>query len=70
VTVFLSAASTLIGFGTMNFANHLLLRSAGFTCFFGMLYAYLGAVLLLPPILDRMAKAIPGASAHGWTKRG
>ncbi len=54
VTIFLAAASTLIGFGTMGFARHLLLRSAGFTCFFGILYAYAGAVLLLPPILDRI----------------
>ena len=53
VTVFLAAVSTLVGFGSMGFARHLLLRSAGFTCFFGILYVYAGAVLLLPPLLDR-----------------
>ena len=63
VTVFLSAASTLIGFGAMNFADHLLLRSAGFTCFFGILYAYLGAVILLPPILDCLGPSGTGDSS-------
>jgi predicted exporter len=59
LTVFLAAASTLIGFGAMNFADHRLLRSAGFTCFFGIFYAYLGAAVLLPPVLRRLAPRRP-----------
>ena len=31
VAIFMAAASTLIGFGTMAFADHRLLRSAGFS---------------------------------------
>ncbi len=51
-TVFLAAASTLIGFGVLCFAEHSLLRSIGIISLLGIGYSLLGAFLLLPPLLD------------------
>ena len=50
--VLLSAASTLIGFGVLCFAEHSTLRSLGITSLCGIGYSLLGTVLLLPPLLD------------------
>ena len=50
--VFLSAASTLIGFGVLCFAEHSTLRSVGITSLAGIGYSFLGCILLLPPLLD------------------
>jgi predicted exporter/predicted LPLAT superfamily acyltransferase len=61
--VFLAAVSTLIGFGTLNFARHHLLQSAGLTCVLGVGYAFLGAFLILPPLLQRIFSA-PAASTE------
>jgi predicted exporter len=52
--VFLAAASTLIGFGSLTTAEHRLLNSAGLTCFMGIAYAFIGTVLILPPLLERL----------------
>ena len=57
--VLLAAASTLIGFGMLCFSDHALLRSAGISSFLGVLYALLGAFLLLPPLLDHYFSARP-----------
>ena len=54
MTVFMAAASTLIGFGVMVFSEHSLLRSAGLTSFIGIGYSLVGAFVILPPILDRL----------------
>lgn len=51
--VFLSASSTMIGFGVLCFAEHSLLRSIGVTSLLGIFYSLLGSFLLLPPLLDR-----------------
>lgn len=51
--VILSAATTLIGFGALCFAEHSLLRSIGITSLCGIGYSLIGACLLLPPLLDR-----------------
>ncbi len=51
-TVFLAAASTLIGFGVLCFAEHSLLRSIGIISLLGIGYSLLGAFLLLPPLLQ------------------
>lgn len=51
--VLLSAASTLIGFGVLCFAEHATLRSVGITSLCGIGYSLLGAFLLLPPLLER-----------------
>ena len=69
-TVFMAAASSLIGFGVLCFAEHSLLRSVGLTSVLGIGYSLLGACLLLPPLLRRhfvTGATLPpriGASLH------
>lgn len=53
VAVFMSGASTLIGFGVLCFAEHSVLKSIGITSLLGIGYSLLGTFLLLPPLLDR-----------------
>ena len=67
-TVFLAAVSTLIGFGTLNFARHHLLQSAGLTCVLGVGYAFLGAFLILPPLLPRIIS--PAAQSRAGSGAG
>ena len=69
MTVFMSAVSTLIGFGTLCTADHSLLQSAGLTSFLGIAYSMIGAFLILPPVLDhiqkkRQAQAPKSGSLH------
>ncbi len=52
MAVFLAAASTLLGFGVLCFAEHNLLRSAGLVTFLGIGYSLLGTFAILPPMLD------------------
>ncbi len=54
MAVFLSSATTLIGFGAMGFADHSLLQSTGITAFLGIAYSLIGAFVILPPVLDRI----------------
>ncbi|MGB7920483.1 MAG: MMPL family transporter [Desulfobacterales bacterium] len=56
MTVFMSAVSTLIGFGTLCMADHSLLKSAGLTSFLGIAYSMIGAFLILPPVLEYIQK--------------
>ncbi|MBE0583967.1 MAG: methyltransferase domain-containing protein, partial [Desulfofustis sp.] len=49
--IVLAAASTLIGFGALCFADHSLLRSIGITSSLGLAYSLIGTFLLLPPLL-------------------
>jgi len=56
MAVFLAAASTLIGFGSLIFADHRLLKSAGLTCFLGIGYSLIGTFAILPPLLERLFK--------------
>jgi SAM-dependent methyltransferase len=51
LTIFLSAASTTIGFGVLSLANHVLLKSAGLTLLLGIGYSFAGTVLIVPPLL-------------------
>lgn len=50
--VLLSAASTLIGFGVLCFAEHSTLKSVGVTSLCGIGYTLIGTFLLLPPLLQ------------------
>jgi predicted exporter/SAM-dependent methyltransferase len=50
--VLMAAASTLIGFGVLCFAEHSTLRSVGITSLLGIGYSLLGTFLLLPPLLQ------------------
>jgi uncharacterized protein len=64
MSVLMAAVSTLIGFGALCGARHVLLRSAGVTSFLGIGFSLMGAFLILPPILDRRfgrSKRIPSA---------
>lgn len=65
-TVFLAAASTLVGFGALISADHAVFRSAGVTSFGGILFSVLGAFIFLPPMLRRLfqppAPAVAGAA--------
>jgi len=54
MTAFMASASTIIGFGTLAFAEHAMLKSAGLTSLLGISYAFVGAALILPPILRRI----------------
>jgi hypothetical protein len=51
MSVFLSAVSTMIGFGALSFAGHALLRSAGQTLLLGIGYSFIGTALIVPPLL-------------------
>ncbi len=54
LTVTLSAASTMIGFGVLSTAEHALLRNAGLTLLLGIGYSFAGTVLIVPPLLKRI----------------
>jgi uncharacterized protein len=54
LTVFLSAVSTMIGFGVLGIAEHALLRNAGITLLLGIGYSFAGTVLIVPPLLRRV----------------
>ena len=66
LTVFLAAASTLLGMLSLAFAKHPVLRSAGIAGTLGIAGAALGALLILPPFLRRM---FPGPEAIAWVRR-
>ncbi len=68
MTVFMAAASTLIGFGALLFAEHSLLQSAGLTSFLGIGFSAVGAFVLLPPLLEWMFSA-PAAKPAQWRDR-
>jgi predicted exporter/SAM-dependent methyltransferase len=57
--ILMSAASTLIGFGVLCFAEHATLRSLGITSLCGIGYSFLGTALLLPPLLEAYFRPRP-----------
>jgi hypothetical protein len=59
MTVFLSAASTMIGFGALSFADHALLRNAGLTLLLGIGYSYIGTITIVPPLLKKFFVPLP-----------
>ena len=54
MAVFLASASTLIGFGVLNTADHSMLKGAGLTSFTGIAYSLIGAFVILPPLLKNL----------------
>jgi predicted exporter/SAM-dependent methyltransferase len=65
MAVFLSATTSLFGFGAMWAAEHSLLKSTGVTAFLGIGYSMIGAFLILPPVLGRIEKRRQAQSAGG-----
>ncbi|MBI5501387.1 MAG: glycosyltransferase [Deltaproteobacteria bacterium] len=63
LTVFLAAASTLLGMVALAVSEHPVLRSAGVTGAIGIASAAVGAFVILPPFLARM---FPGRVAAEW----
>lgn len=51
--MFLSGATTLIGFGVLAFAGHAVLRSIGLTSLLGISYSLAGTFLIVPPLVKR-----------------
>ncbi len=52
-SIFLAAGATLIGMGTMAFAEHAVTRSAGVMASLAIAYCAVGAYVILPPVLRR-----------------
>ena len=67
MAVFLSAVTTLFGFGAMWGADHSLLRSTGITAFLGIAYSMIGAFFILPPVLGAIQKHRQERVVHGST---
>ena len=72
LSVFLSFATTLMGFGVLALSGHTLLRSAGIALALGIGYSYIGAVAITPPLLTRVfapaawsdGEIVPGSRRH------
>ncbi len=58
LTVFLSAVSTMIGFGVLGIADHALLRNAGITLLLGIGYSFAGTALIVPPLLRKVIRPV------------
>ncbi len=54
LAMFLSAATTLIGFGVLAFAGHALLHSIGLTSLLGITYSLIGAYFILPVLMKKI----------------
>ncbi len=54
LAMFLSAFTTLIGFGVLAFASHALLRSIGIVSFLGIGYSLIGAYFILPVLMKKI----------------
>ena len=67
MAVFLSAATTLLGFGAMWGADHSLLRSTGITAFLGIGYSMIGTFFILPPVLGQIQKHRQKRASSGGT---
>ena len=72
LSVFLSFATTFLGFGVLALADNAMLKSAGLGLALGIGYSFLGAVMITPPILKRMFTPeqpsdeviVPGSKRH------
>ena len=62
LSVFLSFATTSIGFGVLALSGHTLLKSAGLALALGIGYSYLGTVALVPTLLKHIL--VPVAFGH------
>ncbi len=54
LSIFLSAATTFLGFGVLAFASHSLLRSIGFVSLLGIGYSVIGTYFILPSLMKNI----------------
>lgn len=54
LSVFLSFATTFLGFGALALADNAMLKSAGMGLTLGIGYSFIGAVMIAPPLLKRV----------------
>jgi len=54
LSIFLSAATTFVGFGVLALARHSLLKSIGLVSLLGIGYSLLGAYFILPALLQKI----------------
>jgi predicted exporter/SAM-dependent methyltransferase len=54
LSVFLSFATTFMGFGALALSGNVMLKSAGIAIALGIGYSFLGAVTITPPLLHRL----------------
>jgi len=54
LAIFLAAFTTLIGFGVLMFASHVLLKSIGIVSFLGIGYSLIGAYFILPVLMGKI----------------
>lgn len=54
LSIFLSSATTLIGFGVLALAEHALLKSIGLVSLLGIGYSLIGAFFILPVVMQRI----------------
>ncbi len=52
--MFMSALTTMMGFGVLMFADHTLLKSIGIVSFLGIGYALIGAYFILPVLMEKI----------------
>ena len=73
LSVFMSFATTFLGFGVLAISGHVLLRSVGLGLALGIGYSYLGAVAIVPPLLKLIFRpaavqpdpiTVPGSGRH------
>ena len=71
MAVFLASASTLIGFGVLNTADHSMLKGAGLASFTGIAYSLIGAFAILPPVLKYLFthKQLPAENIKPGSKK-
>lgn len=58
-SIFLSFATTFLGFGVLSLATHAMLKSIGLALLLGIGYSFLGAITIVPPIAGRIFAKTP-----------
>lgn len=59
MSIFLSFATTFLGFGVLSLATHAMLKSIGLALLLGIGYSFLGAATIVPILAGRLLKARP-----------
>ena len=62
LSVFLSFATTFLGFGVLALSDNAMLRSAGMGLSLGIAYSYIGAIMIVPPLMKKILAPLPAAT--------